>query len=299
MAISQSVGFMVAVLQLQYMLSHGTRTQGGLRINAVTCPDGFQCEPADCMVENSNREKGLDCACADGYVGHITWVGSVTEGKCELAQLNPSASLALCNVENSNREPGSACACLQSFSGTIKWDGSNHEGSCTPAACTVKNSNGEPGPDCRCDEYSSGEISWNGDQVTGTCEDIEFDFGSLFDTQGLLVLGHNKYKCCTHSQTKTSNVVDLQNLDRYKPARILGSKDGCGYLFGDHWHSSGDQKSAGVCKGTLGNLAMITGDRKALKQLLRDKAIQMQKSPNTDSSVKDIISSSIHEHESE
>jgi len=263
MSILPSVGFMVAVSQLHYMLTQGVRIEAGLSMKRAECPDGYHCYPADCTVENSNGEKGLDCECADGYVGEITWDGNVSNGKCELAP---------CNVENSNGEPGLACACLQAFSGSITWNGPNHDGNCTKAPCEVQNSNAEPGPACGCDEYSSGEISWNGDKFSGKCEDKDYDFGHFF-TKGLLVLGTNKYKCCTHSRTKISKFMDLQNLDRYTPEKTFGAKDGCGYIFGDHFHNSGDPKSGGVCNAKLGDLTMLTGrNREKLKQDLREKA---------------------------
>mmetsp|Transcript_31798 Transcript_31798/g.83653 ORF Transcript_31798/g.83653 Transcript_31798/m.83653 type:complete len:876 (-) Transcript_31798:119-2746(-) len=128
-------------------------------------PSTFQCLPAACNVQNSNKEPGKSCECADGFVGAITWRGAATT---EDSICTP----APCSVEHSTGEPGSQCRCADSYAGTITWQGPHAIGQCEPAKCDVPNSNRLPGTSCACDHGFEGTLSWNGAKVVGQCNPV-------------------------------------------------------------------------------------------------------------------------------
>lgn len=127
-------------------------------------PDGFL--EADCPFENTNGEPSVECKCADGFKGTVTWTGPTAwiadteSGTCEKAE---------CTVENSNGVAGNGCECKDGFAGQISWALAIPSGSCTPAKCTIPNSNMESGLACACKGAFTGFIEWDKDEAMGIC----------------------------------------------------------------------------------------------------------------------------------
>ena len=119
------------------------------------------CALPPCQVENSNKKAGSGCACADGFVGKISWGDSGANGTCRPAT---------CSVENSNEKPGLGCHCLDGFEGNISWTGSTALGPCKPAPCNVVNSNEKHGKACHCKDGFAGNAQWKlGKTVCSFC----------------------------------------------------------------------------------------------------------------------------------
>lgn len=115
------------------------------------------CTPAECGIPNSIG-KGLDCKCADRFVGNITWKGGVPDGECV-----PAA----CNFPHSNKKPGLECACaygyeeMMTISQTYQFGQGSSDlfGICDPMLCVGENSNQEAGPGCRCADGYNGTVT--------------------------------------------------------------------------------------------------------------------------------------------
>jgi len=121
--------------------------------------------PAACKVQNSNKKPGKSCACADGFVGSISWEGSLTTKES-------SCTPAPCDVEHSNKKFGFQCRCADSYTGAIKWQGPRASGHCEPAKCDVPNSNRLPGASCACSPGFKGSIHWEAAKAVGRCDPV-------------------------------------------------------------------------------------------------------------------------------
>ena len=111
------------------------------------------CTPAESGIPNSIG-KGLDCECADKFVGNITWKGSVPHGECV-----PAA----CNFPHSNKKPGLECACAYGYKERepiyqLGQGNSDLFGICDPIPCVGDYSNHEAGPGCRCADGYNGTV---------------------------------------------------------------------------------------------------------------------------------------------
>lgn len=206
------------------------------------CADGFagkitwagetphgSCEPVPCHVQNSNGKSGIQCACSDGYAGEISWKGSIATGKCDPAP---------CKIENSTELAGTSCTCKPGFSGKISWTGPVASGQCTPAPCNVKNSNRKLGLECKCLEGYNGIIAWAGFISHGYCELEEINAFPLFWEKPFSYNGRT-FKCCTHSgNIKDPVIQDITDENNLPDERGIGTKTGCGRMFGDSWHKA-------------------------------------------------------------
>ena len=163
------------------------------------------CTLAECGIPNSIG-KGLDCKCADRFVGNITWKGGVPDGECVPAACNfphsnkkpglecacaygykekepiyqlgqgNSDLFAICDPipcvgEKSNHEAGPGCRCADGYNGTVTMeaDGSVIQAdSCVPAKCAAENAIGD-GTECHCKDGYQGSVTWKGPDALGTC----------------------------------------------------------------------------------------------------------------------------------
>mmetsp|Transcript_34400 Transcript_34400/g.73277 ORF Transcript_34400/g.73277 Transcript_34400/m.73277 type:complete len:930 (-) Transcript_34400:167-2956(-) len=197
-------------------------------------PSGFQCEPAPCDVEGSNKLPGKKCACTKGFYGTISWKGEVPEGKCEASPcevdnakhkdgkctcndgfkgdlewvkdtIHGKCEPAPCNVENSDKKSGTECQCLPGFSGTISWTGSTAEGVCKPVECNVENSNMKPGSDCACAKGYVGKVVWDGAKLSSKskCADAK---KALEDWEAAL----DRFKQKRDELMKRKNILSLE-----------------------------------------------------------------------------------------
>lgn len=62
-------------------------TDAALAFTSGDCPVGFRCDPVHCPIKNSNQELqeepiGPSCKCKSGYIGKVSWHGSVATGVC-------------------------------------------------------------------------------------------------------------------------------------------------------------------------------------------------------------------------
>jgi len=111
---------------------------------------GHTCEPAECKIPNSVGS-GINCTCADMFVGKISWQGAVAHGECKPAP---------CDVPDSNRKPGPECACLYGYAGEIRYDHDSQSivGQCIELICEGPFSNQKSGPACACADGYNGAV---------------------------------------------------------------------------------------------------------------------------------------------
>lgn len=110
-----------------------------------------ECKAADCNVPKSNFKAGTDCKCQDGFLGEITWNGSVAQGNCTPAP---------CDLPNSQMKPGPECKCKEGFEGEVRWDKTERRyvGDCRLLECRGGHVNYVNGPGCRCANGYNGTI---------------------------------------------------------------------------------------------------------------------------------------------
>ena len=122
---------------------------------------GGRCIPAPCNIENSNKQPGLSCKCADGFHGNIAWKGDIPTDSCKHAA---------CSIADSTREPGLKCKLCQWLPGQdhMEWPECRRPPAFRPR-CNINTSNKQPGLSCKCADGFDGDIVWNGGIPTGSC----------------------------------------------------------------------------------------------------------------------------------
>lgn len=95
---------------------------------------------------------------------------------------------------------------------------------------------------------------------TSTTTTTTFDVGKVvdaspfFNNEKKFVANGKTFKCCTNSATNEFVVQDVSPSVRPKARTFCGQGDGCGCMFGDHWHSFGSS-----CPVTLTHLSSKIG----------------------------------------
>jgi hypothetical protein len=109
----------------------------------------------------------------------------------------------------------------------------------------------------------TGEITWDADTPQGECVVEAY---KLFAPSGILEIDSGEqegqaakpFKCCTSSVGKPTRIQDMtaDPLPAEGAVRMMGDKEGCGYMFGDTYHSAKHEEK---CPVPLPKLLDVTG----------------------------------------